>query len=331
MKAVIPAAGAGIYLRPLTYTQPKSLIPIAGKPIISHIIDQLAQCGIQEFVIVIGYLGEKIQSYLTETYPQFHFDFITQKERLGLGHAIHTASDVLKDEQEVVILLGDTILELDMEGFLHQEFSAFGISRVKDPRNFGVVEVDEAGFVTDLVEKPAIPKSNLALTGLYLIKELPALLKCLESNIREEKRTGGSFHLTDGLARMIHEGARFRTVDVDNWFDCGKKEILLETNARLLDRTEHSLEGFIQDENCIILPPVAIGRNCTLKNCVIGPHVTLGESVKISHAIIKDSIIGSFTALEDVVLHHSVVGSDTLIKGKSHSLNIGDNTELDLS
>ena len=172
MKAIIPVAGVGTNLRPLTYTQPKPLIPVAGKPIISFIIDQLQSIGVQDFVFVIGYLGEKIKHYITETYPDIQSTFVHQEKRLGTGHAIWTAREALKDSEELIIFFGDTIVELDMEAMKQATVSCLATHPVDDPREFGVVELDDDGNIIKLVEKPRIPKSNLGMVGFYKIKEV---------------------------------------------------------------------------------------------------------------------------------------------------------------
>jgi dTDP-glucose pyrophosphorylase len=190
--------------------------------------------------------------------------------------------------------------------------------------------MNELGKVIRVVEKPTIPKSNKALVGLYKIQASQVLFECLESNITNNYRTKGEFHLTDGLQCMIEKGIAFKAFKVNNWFDCGKKDVLLETSSMLLKRAGSEINQQ-QFENTIIIDPVNIATNCIIKNAIIGPNVAVGEGTSIQNAIIRDSIIGEFTKLEEVVLHHSVVGSDAFIKGSSQSLNIGDNTEIDLS
>lgn len=330
MKAVIPVAGAGTNLRPHTYTQPKPLIPVAGKPIIAFIIDDLIAKGVHDFVFIIGYLGEKIRLYVEKTYPEISVEWVQQETRMGLGHAIWTAKDNLKGSDEIVIILGDTIVDADLSRFLQSPYSCLGIKKVADPRLFGVVELNEEGFVSRVVEKPSIPKSNLAMVGLYKIKEVDKLLECLSYNIDHDVRTRNEYQLTDGLMRMISQGIKFTTMEVYNWFDCGQKDILLETNATLLDRKKHSTETVVDTENTIIIHPVSIGTNCQIRNSIIGPHVTIGNDSHIDSAIIRDSIIGSYTSIQEAVLYHSIVGHDAAIKGLRQSLNIGDNTQIEL-
>jgi UTP-glucose-1-phosphate uridylyltransferase len=171
-------AGAGTKLRPHTYTQPKALIPLAGRTILSIIIDQLVDAGITEFVFVVGYLGEKIQHYVEKKYPQLTCHFVQQNSREGTGHAILLTRDVVGND-EILIVLGDTICECDFKEVIASPYSMLGLKKVDDPRNFGVAELDEQGKITRVVEKPQIPKSNLALVGLYKIKETQQLYDCL--------------------------------------------------------------------------------------------------------------------------------------------------------
>lgn len=329
MKAIIPVAGAGIKLRPLTYTQPKPLIPVAGKPIIAHILDQLIQSGIREYVFILGYLGEKIREYLEEHYTGITKHYIIQNERAGLGHAISLCRDIIKDDDEAIIQLGDTILDLDIKVLQNSKHNTLAVRKVDDPRQFGVVELDDRGLVASLIEKPQFPKSNLAIVGLYFIKEWKKLMECLEANIKVGKKTKGEYHLTDGLMCMLERSSRFEVMEVRNWFDCGKKEILLQTNAIMLARKQPS-SSLTDSGTNIYIQPVFIGLNCDIQHSIIGPNVSIGDNSIIQNSILKNAIIGNFTSLEDVVLQHSIIGNDAVVKGRFHSFNIGDNTEIDM-
>jgi glucose-1-phosphate thymidylyltransferase len=329
MKAIIPVAGAGTKLRPHTYTQPKALIPLAGKTILSIIVDQLVEAGVHEFIFIIGYLGDKIHDFVKEKYPHLNKHFIQQNERLGLGHAVLLSREIVQ-EDEVIIVLGDSICEYDVKAVLASEHSLLCVKRVDDPRDFGVAEINEEGVITKVVEKPQIPKSNMALVGIYRIRETPVLFDCLENNLRENITSYGEFNLTDAIECMIGKGTYIRSYKVLNWFDCGKKESLLESNATLLRKMGQTIAEDHQFENTIIVPPVSIAAGCDISNSIIGPNVAVGECATISDSIIKDSIIGAFSDLKDIVLTHSLIGSDTEVRGESRSLNIGDNTEIDL-
>jgi glucose-1-phosphate thymidylyltransferase len=329
MKAIIPVAGAGTKLRPHTYTQPKALIPLAGKTILSIIIDQLAEAGIKDFILVVGYLGDKIMDYAKAKYPDLNITIIYQNERKGLGHAIYLCKEVV-GEDEVLIALGDTICEFNVESLLQSTGSVLCVKKVDDPRDFGVAETDENGQVTKLVEKPQIPRTNSALVGIYKIAETELLFKCIGQLMPKAIADEGEMGLTPALDCMVHEGTSFTTMKVANWFDCGKKETLLESNVTLLKKWGGEISNAEGYENTIIIPPVSIAPGCEIHNSVIGPNVTIGEKSIISYSVVKESIVGSFTKLYDVVLHDSLIGSDTVIKGETRTLNIGDNTEIDL-
>lgn len=329
MKAIIPVAGAGTRLRPHTYTQPKALMPIAGKAILSFIVDPLAEAGIQEFVFVIGYLGDKIIDYVEQRYPGLSCHFVQQNLREGSGQAISLTRKIL-DGDEAFIVMGDTICEFDVRKILDCPGSALGIKKVDDPRHFGVAELDETGEIIRVIEKPQIPKSNMALVGLYKIRETNQLFECLADNFRHKVKSHDEYQLTDALQCMIEKGIRFSSFKVSNWFDCGRKNTLLETNSILLGKNPDTRLPDIPYENTIIIPPVSIADNCNIRHAIIGPNVTIGDNTVIKYSIIKNSIIGSYSNLNEVVLNSSIIGSDANIRGLTQSLNIGDNTEIDL-
>lgn len=330
MKAVIPVAGIGTRLRPHTHTQPKSLIPVAGKPILAHIVDQLVEAGINEFIFIIGYLGDKIEEYIVNNYPNINAEFVIQTTGKGTGHAIWLAKDAIANN-EILIVFGDTICELNWQELLNSEQSILGVKKVEDPRQFGVAETDSNGIITRLVEKPTIPKSNLALVGIYKIKETKELMDCIDYNIQNNIKTHNEFHLTDAMMCMVSKGHVFKTYNVNLWFDCGKKEILLQTNELLLKR------GLNQDfresnlHNSIIIEPVFIGKNCKISNSIIGPNVSIGENASIDYSIIKESIIGPFAELKNAVLSQSLIGNDASLQGTVHSMNLGDSAEINFN
>lgn len=331
MKAIVPVAGAGTRLRPHTYTQPKALIPVAGKPILSFIIEELMDAGVEEFVFVIGYLGEKVEDFVESHYPNITSHYVVQNDRKGLGHAIWLTRNVVEENEDILIVLGDTIVMADIASVIDSSTSCIGLKKVDDPRNFGVAEVSVDNEIVKVVEKPKIPISNMAMVGLYKIKETKTLYDVLEHNIENDIKTRDEFHLTDAMMGMIDKGVSFTGFKVTNWYDCGQSDILLQTNATLLKMTSYASQDLPMYENTIIIHPVYIGNGTQIKNSIVGPNVTIGEQSKINYSIIKDSIIGNYTHLKEVMLHQSVLGSDAAITGVSQSLNIGDNTEIDLS
>jgi glucose-1-phosphate thymidylyltransferase len=329
MKAIIPVAGAGTKLRPHSYSQPKALIPLAGKTVLSIIIDQLREAGINEFIFIVGYLGEKIEDHVKNKYPDLQAHYVHQTDRQGVGHAIRLTRSIVNND-EVFVVLGDTICEYDVKEVMNNPNSMIGVRKVDDPRDFGVAEIEEDGIISHVVEKPQIPKSNMALVGVYKIKESEQLFQCLESNIRQGLRSYGEYNLTDALDCMIKAGVKFNSFKVENWFDCGRKETLLESNATLLKKFAQDNPVKYEFENTVIVQPVSIGSGCNIKNSIIGPNVAIGDNTVIDYSIVKNSIIGSFSNLFDIVLETSVIGSDTNLRGETRSLNIGDNTSIDL-
>ncbi len=329
MKAIIPVAGIGSRLRPHTHTQPKALVPVAGKPILAHIVDSLIKEGVEDFIFVIGYFGDKVQSFVEHNYADKRISFEVQSIKEGIGHAIFMANSQIVEGDELLIVLGDTIFNVDFGAVLELSCSCFGVKKVEDPRDFGVVELDEDGYVKKAVEKPLIPKSNLAMVGLYKFKEGRALMDALKYNIDNDVRTHNQFQLTDGIMRMIENGTKFRTFAVEDWYDCGRKDILLETNAMLLNKMQ--IQPMPEFENTIIIQPVSIPKNCTISNSIIGPNVSIGENTQVSNSIVRNSIIGSFSSLDNVVLFDSLVGGDAILKGLSQRLNLGDSTEISFS
>jgi glucose-1-phosphate thymidylyltransferase len=329
MKAIIPVAGAGTKLRPHTYTQPKALIPLAGKTILSIIVDQLLEAGLDEFIFVVGYLGDKIQDYVKAKYPALKAHFVYQNDRQGIGHALKLTRHIVNGD-EMFVVLGDTICEYDVKSVIDSPSSMLGVKKVDDPRDFGVAEMDGEGIVAHVVEKPQIPKSNMALVGIYKIKETEMLFDCLDANINQGLRTYGEYSITDAIDCMIKKGAEFKIFKVQSWFNCGKKETILESNATLLKKFGTEIQPIDAFENTVLIQPVSIGAGCTIKNSIIGPNVSIGENTVVDYSIIKSSIIGSFSNLFDIVLDYSLIGSDTSIRGETRTLNIGDNTNIDL-
>lgn len=327
MKAIIPVAGIGTRLRPHTHTQPKSLIPVAGKPILAHIVDQLVDAGMKEFVFIIGYLGDKIEEYISNNYPGIQASFVMQTTGKGTGHAIWLAKEQINNDP-ILIVFGDTICEVDWKEIINSKHSLLGVKKVDDPRQFGVAEVDNNGKILKLIEKPAIPKSNLALVGIYKILETNELMKCLDNIISNNIKTQNEFHLTDAMMCMVSGGSNFYTYNVTSWFDCGKKEILLQTNQLLLKRGNFEKVDPDAVQNSIIIPPVFIGKGCRISNSIIGPNVSIGEHVLIESSIIRESIIGPFAELNFAVLNNSLIGNDASLQGTVHSLNLGDSAEI---
>lgn len=333
MKAIIPVAGIGTRLRPHTHTQPKALVPVAGKAILLHIVDMLIDNNVKDFVFIIGYMGVKIRKFILSHYQDrgLNIEFVMQEPREGIGHALYTARETFRNEENVLIILGDTIVQVNLNEFLESKHSVLGVRKVNVPGQFGIAELNGKGFIRKVVEKPKIPKSNLALVGFYKISDVPKLIEALEHIITHNIKTLGEYQLTDALMYMIEQGHLMKTMPVDNWFDCGKRQSLLEANAILLGRNYKKSPSAKKYPNTIIIPPVSIGENCRITNSIIGPNVAIGEDTVVTYSVIEDTIVGSYSELKNVVLEHSIIGNDTRILGMSQRLNIGDNTEINFT
>jgi glucose-1-phosphate thymidylyltransferase len=331
MKAIIPVAGAGTHLRPFTYTQPKALIPVAGKPIIKYIIDDLCNNGITEFIFIVGYLGDKIIDYIQNNYSNLTCHFVFQAQREGLGQAIFLAKEYINIDDEIVIYLGDSIIDIPSDFFGPHNASLIATKKVQDPQNFGLIEMDDTGKITHFIEKPKFPTNNLAMVGLYKIKETEKLFEILEKLNKDNIRTNGEIQLTDALQIMAKNGVIFNNYEATNWMDVGKWEILLQTNAILLKKYGNSICPTAIISNSVIIEPVSIADNAQIINSIVGPNVTIGSHTKIEDSIISEGIIGDFSKLNTIQLTQFVIGSDSSLKGSLKSLTVGDNTEIDFS
>lgn len=323
MRAIIPVAGLGSRLKPHTHTVPKVLLNVGGKPIIGHIIDKLLEENISKATFVYGHLGEMIINYVRNSYPQLQADFVEQRELEGLGHAIYTAIPTF-DDNEVFIILGDTVFDVNLKDVFKNKVSSLGVKAVEDPRRFGVA-IMHNGYIKELVEKPSTIISNLALVGLYYISNAGSLVKALTHLVENDIRTRGELQLTDALELMLKAGEKITTFNVDGWYDCGKPETLLATNQFLLKQKGNSQKL----PSAIIIPPVFIAETATVENSIIGPYATIGEAAFIHSSIIKNSIVGEKAEVRNALLENSIIGNNTAIKGSFKRLNTGDSSEID--
>jgi len=331
LKAIVPVAGIGTRLRPHTHTAPKVLLPVAGKPILGHILDELTRLGIEEATFIIGYKGDMIRDYVQKT-VRFRTNFVQQAEMLGLGHAVSLAKPFHYDDERVLIVLGDTIFKADLKAVFERDESALGVKQVGDPRRFGVVELDSMGLVRRLVEKPDSPPSNLALVGIYYLKNPRLLFDCLDENIAANHRTKGEFQLTDALQLMIDRGEHMRVFLVEGWYDCGKPETMLLTNRDLLDQKIHDSEEYARVvaryPGSVIIPPVAISEKVRMKNCIVGPYVSVSAGTCLRSCIVRNSIIGEDAEVAEIVLESSIISDHAKVIGTHTRLNVGDSSEI---
>jgi glucose-1-phosphate thymidylyltransferase len=333
VKVIIPAAGAGKRLFPHTFTKPKPMVYIAGKPIIGHILDRLKDVKPEEVIMVVGYRKEQIMSYVNKNYSDiFNIKYVDQTEQLGLGHSIYVARDEIGDS-EIMIALGDMIFKAGYSEFYDHHLNngdcsgSIGVREVSDPKKYGIVEL-EGKYIKKLEEKPSRPRSNLGIAGVYFIRETKVIISIIEDMINKETRTRGEYQLTDALQEMVNRGYRLKTFPVSSWYDCGHHESLLETNRVLLDEKE-DVDNVHELKDSVIIQPVAIGDNVKIINSVVGPHASIASDSIIESSIISDSVIGSRSHISKANLQRSIVGDDASVLGKHNSLNIGDMSSIE--
>lgn len=324
MKVIIPAAGVGSRLRPLTYTVPKVLLPVAGKPILGHILDEVISWGGEEVALIVGYLREQIEGYVEANYD-LDISFRVQKEMLGLGHAVLTGLD--PDDEELLIVLGDTILGTDLNPVIAKGVTSIGVKEVPDPRKMGVV-VMEKNRVIRLIEKPPDPPTNLAIVGVYYIRDGRLLRKAIQEIIDKGVTVKGEFQITDALQLLIDWGEPFEAFSVEGWYDCGSPETMVDTNRYLFD-TKEIASGNYQTDHSILIPPFAIGDRTIIEGSIVGPYVSIGADAIIRDTVIKNSILGDNVSVKQALLENSLLGNRAEVTGRYQTLSLGASTHLD--
>ena len=326
MHVIIPAAGFGTRLRPHTWSKPKPLVSVAGKPILGHVLDSITPLNPERVIFVTGYLGDQIRAYVEEQYT-FPASFVHQAEMKGQAHAIHLTKEYV--EGEVLVAFADTIFATDLS-VLHdsQADGVIFVKEVEKPQSFGIVEL-EGDAIRRIIEKPANPPTNLAVTGIYYFRDSARLFAAIEAIMAADKQTKGEFYLTDAIQLMIEDGARIEAAPMDLWLDCGRPETLLETNRVLLARMDGHESAPIY-RGSVIIPPVVIAPSARIERAVVGPNASVGENVTITDAIVRDVILNHDCEIANVMLMDSIVGADTLVHGDFHSVNIGDSSEVNL-
>ena len=330
MKIIIPMAGYGKRMRPHTWSRPKPLISVAGKPVLGHVLDMFATLpDIDEVIFIVGYLGDQVESYMAETYPQYKARFVYQDEMLGQSHAIWLAREGL--EGPMLMAFVDTLIETDLSELPSETSDGVAwVKEVEDPRRFGVAELDAQGRIKRLIEKPEDPSINLALVGFYYFKQAEALVDAIQTQMTEKPQLKGEWYLADAINIMLKSGKQMRVQSVDVWEDCGKPDAVLETNRYLLSHGRDNTADAQKRRDSAIVGPVYIDPSAVIQGCVIGPNVSIGPDCTIQHASVRNSIIERGATLIDCSLSDSLIGRDALVKGKQTSLNIGDNSSVDI-
>ncbi|MFQ5594929.1 MAG: sugar phosphate nucleotidyltransferase [Anaerolineae bacterium] len=328
MKVIIPVAGRGTRLRPHTHTRPKPLVTVAGKPVLGHVLDTLGNLRPDEIIFIVGYLGEQIEEYVDNNYD-FAARYVEQKELKGQAHAIGLVKEHV--DGPILIIFVDTIADADLETLAGLDADgAIFVKEVEDPRRFGVVSLDANGYITRFVEKPDRPVSNLAVIGIYYLKDSGLMFECIDELLERDIQTKGEYYLADALQLMVDRGSRLIAPTVDIWEDCGTPEAVLQTNRYLL-KNEQTDDVRFESTNAVTIPPVYIHPTAQIKNSVIGPYTTVAAGCRIEDSVIRDSIIDEGSIIVDTMLDQSLIGKEAFVKGRFRRLNVGDSASVDFS
>lgn len=336
MKIIVPMAGRGSRLRPHTLTVPKPLIPIAGKPIVHRLVEDIAKVldeKIDEIAFIIGEdFGEKVESDLKRIAETLGAKgtIYYQDKPLGTGHAIMCAKDSLSGP--AVIAYADTLFKADFT--LDKDADGvIWVKQVENPSAYGVVQLNENREIVDLVEKPQEFVSDLAVIGIYYFKDVEVLKNELQGVLDKNLTRGGEYQINDGIEAMKQKGMKFVPGKVDEWMDCGNKNVTVETNGRMLNFLHQDGEKLISDSVKIkdseITEPCFIGENVELINAKIGPNVSVGDGTRIENSTIKNSLIQNETLIKNANLDNAMIGNYAKFDGEFTQISIGDYSVLE--
>ena len=334
MKIIVPMAGMGKRMRPHTHTTAKPLLPIAGKPIVQRLVEDLAKVAgepVEEVAFVTNpAFGSAVEAQLVSIAKgvgakgTIHY----QSEALGTAHAILCAQSALSGR--VIVAFADTLFRADMK--LDDDCDGvIWVNKVEDPRAFGVVKLDDKGIITEFVEKPQEFVSDLAIIGIYYFKDGERLRSEMQYLIDNDIRDKGEYQLTNAMEHMKQKGARFKAGTVDAWMDSGNKNAMVDTNTKVL--------GFLKDEkglvdptlkmtDSVVIPPCFIGQGVTLDKAIVGPYVSIEKGSTITGSVVRNSIVRASVSITDAVIDNSMLGERSSVRGTTMDLSIGDDCAI---
>jgi len=334
MKIIVPMAGMGKRMRPHTHTTAKPLLPIAGKPIVQRLVEDLAAVAgeaVEEVAFIVHpSFGKKVEAELVGiataigSKGTIHY----QTEALGTAHAILCAQSALNGR--VIVAFADTLfraqlkLDKDCDGVIW-------VNKVDDPKPFGVVKLDDKGIITEFVEKPQTFVSDLAIIGIYYFADGEYLRKEMQFLIDNDIKDKGEYQLTNAMENMKQKGARFKAGSVDVWMDCGNKNAMVDTNTKVLGflkGTKDLVSASVKKENSIVIEPCFIGENVTITNSIVGPNVSIEAGALVSDSVVKNSILRGHTRVQDCVMDNSMIGERASVKGTALDVSISDDSTL---
>ncbi len=330
MKIILPVAGKGTRLRPHTFTKPKSLLKVAGKSVLSHIIEDLMKIKDSEFIFIVDDNGDVIKDYVERRY-KLNAEYVVQSKQLGPAHAVWLAKEFVKDGDDILVVFNDTICITDYSNISDYCSGGDGmiyVSKTEDPQRFGIVDMDDDKSIKRIVEKPKEDIGNLAVVGVYYFKDGRKFMEACDSMIEQEQIEKGEYYMNFPIRTMIGNGAKLRAKTVEKWLDCGKPETLLHTNREILSMNYSGEPMLVNDS--LIIPPVYISDSAVIKNSHIGPYVSIGKDAQICNCKLENSIIDDGAILDGINLGDSIVGQNAGVMGNARKLNIGDNSIVDL-
>ncbi len=332
MNIIVPMAGIGKRLRPHTLTTPKPLVKVAGKPIVQHLVEDIANLvaePLEQIVFVTGRFGAEAEKHLLDVAKNLGANgkIAYQDEALGTAHAIWCAKDALKGKS--IVAFADTLFKADFK-IDESKDGVLWVKQIDDPTAFGVVKLDSSGIITDYVEKPKTFVSDLAMIGIYYFKKGEDLAAEIEYLIENKIVKGGEYQLPDALKRLTEKGYSFVPGKVDAWMDCGNPKVTIDTNEKVLrfKYPNSKLSESAELKNSIVIDPCFIGSNVKLENSVIGPYVSIGNESEVLNSRIERSIIQENSTLKNIVARDSMVGNEVSVEKQAESLNLGDYNTL---
>lgn len=336
MKIIVPMAGRGSRLRPHTLTIPKPLIPVAGKPIVHRLVEDIAGVLNQEIeevaFIIHESFGQKVEEELIAIAKKLgaRGTIYYQNEALGTGHAIMCAKDSLSGP--AVIAYADTLIRADFDLDKTAD-SVIWVKQVEDPSAFGVINLNLKNEIVELVEKPKEFVSDLAVIGIYYFKDVAVLKNELQSVLDNNIIHGGEYQINDGIKQMMAKGMKFVPGKVDEWMDCGNKDVTVETNSRMLGFLHNDGENLIAEtvrlENATIIPPCYIGEDVAIINSIVGPNVSLGKGTHVTNTKIQNSLVQTHAHIKNAKLDNAMIGNHATFDGDFKSISIGDYSVLE--
>ena len=330
MKIVIPVAGIGSRLKPHTFTIPKPLMEVAGKPILDRIIEQSLELNPSEIIFVVGYKKELIQEHVKKYFSNINSKFIEQKIRNGDGSAIRIALENEISDEELLVVFGDTIkdcnLKEEIKKISYSNGIIFGLE-VEDPSHFGVMNLNEDKTIYEVEEKPENPKSNLAIIGTYYFKSLLLVKNILNDIYKNQETVKDEYRLIQVIEKLIKSSDySLKAASVGAWYDCGRVETLLDANSYFLK--SNSKNKILTRGTSIIIPPSFIASNAKLEHSVIGPFASIGNEAEITNSIIKNSVISRRSKIKNMILDNSLISRDVILESNSKKLNLGEKSHI---